>query len=294
MISVASLGNNLGTGTMTSPATSGGTSSTQVRYSPRNSAIESQIRRAGEQNEAYLNEAKSLYEPYVNAGVSSLDEYMKLLLGGVDGLKDDQNFQSMRDLAERKVMGNRAVSGLLRSGATASALDDAELNFANTYYGNRLNQLLQGVNEGHYGVTGTSSILEKLGGNATDLASALANIQMQREGNQATIDAARAQAGATTSAANKTSNATMAAGIIGAVASLFSDRRLKTDLKLVGKSHNGLNIYLGRYTKESGLDDGKQHLFLIAQEVMEVVPEAVILDESGYYKVNYGKALEAE
>lgn len=265
-----------------------------VRYSPRNSAIESQIRRAGEQNEAYLNEAKSLYEPYVNAGTSSLDEYMKLLLGGVDSLKDDQNFQSMRDLAERKVMGNRAVSGLLRSGATASALDDAELNFANNYYGNRLNQLLQGVNEGHYGVTGKSSILEKLGGNATDLASALANIQMQREGNQATIDAANAQAGATTSAANKTANSTMAAGIVGGVLSLFSDRRLKTDLKLVGKSHNGLNIYLGRYTKESGLDDGKQHLFLIAQEVLEVVPDAVWLDNSGYYKVNYGKALEVE
>lgn len=291
MISVASLGNNLGNATMnTGAGTMGG--STDVRYSPRNSAIESQIRRAGEQNEAYLNEAKSLYEPYVNAGVSSLDEYMKLLLGGVDGLKNDQNFQSMRDLAERKVMGNRAVSGLLRSGATASALDDAELNFANTYYGNRLNQLLQGVNEGHYGVTGKSSILEKLGGNATDLASALANIQMQREGNQATIDAARAQAGATTSAADKTAKSNMAAGIVGAIFSAISDRRAKTNLRLVGKSNNGLNIYLGRYTKESGLDDGKDHLFLIAQEVMDVVPEAVTVnEETGFLQVNYAKAL---
>lgn len=256
-------------------------------------SIESQIKRAGEQNKAYLEEAKALYEPYANAGMSSLDEYMKLLMGGVDSLSSDKNFKSMQDLAERKVMANRATSGLLRSGATASALDDALLNFANNYYGNRLNQLREGVGIGQYGVTGTSSILEKLGGNETDLASALANIQMQREANNATIQAARESGAATTSAARSKANSELVGGIIGGVISAFSDCRLKTDLQLVGKSNNGLNIYLGRYTKESGLDDGKQHLFLIAQEVMEVVPEAVTVDEAtGYYKVNYQKALE--
>ena len=178
-------------------------------------------------------------------------------------------------------------------------ISEALLNFANNYYGNRLNQLKEGVGVGQYGVTGTSSILEKLGGNETDLASALANIQMQREANNATIQAARESGAATTSAARSKANSELVGGIVGATISAlpalaaFSDRRLKTDLQLVGKSNNGLNIYLGRYTKESGLDDGKQHLFLIAQEVMEAVPEAVTVDEAtGYYKVNYQKALE--
>lgn len=259
--------------------------------------IESTLQRATAQQQEYLNEAKALYEPYRQAGAQSLDEYMKLLLGGVDSLSGDNNFRQMQDLAERKVMSNRATSGLLRSGATAAALDDTLLNFANNYYGNRLNQLQGGVQYGTYGTDAQSSILDKLGVSGTDLANAIANIQMQRESNDAMIRAAREQAGATTSAAKKAGrdnligSAIGALGTIGAAAAIFSDKRLKTDLKLVGKSHNGLNIYLGRYTKESGLDDGKQHLFLIAQEVKDVVPDAVVEDESGFLKVDYAKAL---
>ena len=84
-----------------------------------------------------------------------------------------------------------------------------------------------------------------------------------------------------------------ALGSAASMAVLLSDKRMKTDLRLVGKSDNGLNIYLGKYKPESGLDDGKYHLFLIAQEVKDVVPEAVIEDESGYLKVDYMKALTA-
>lgn len=262
-----------------------------------NNSIETGLQRASEQNAQYLNDAKALYEPYAQTGASSLDEYTRLLLGGIDGLSDDQNLQDMRNLGERKVMATRAVSGLLRSGATASALYDADLRFMNDYYGNRLNQLRTGVSIGENAISSQDSILQKLGVNATDLASALANIKMQRESNDAMIQAAQAQAGATTSAANKTAKSNMWGSIAGAVgtglaiAALASDRRLKTDLRLVGKSNNGLNIYLGRYTKESGLDDGKEHLFLIAQEVRDVVPEAVIEGEDGYLRVDYAKAL---
>lgn len=80
------------------------------------------------------------------------------------------------------------------------------------------------------------------------------------------------------------------AGTVGALA-VFSDERLKEDLILVGKANNGLNIYLGKYTKESGLDDGKVHLFLIAQEVQQIKPEAVKKHESGYLMVDYASAL---
>lgn len=80
------------------------------------------------------------------------------------------------------------------------------------------------------------------------------------------------------------------AGTVGALA-VFSDKRLKEELILVGKANNGLNIYLGKYTKESGLDDGKVHLFLIAQEVQQIKPEAVKKHESGYLMVDYASAL---
>ena len=146
--------------------------------------LKSGLERASEQQKGYLEEAKGLYQPYVQSGASSLDEYMKLLTGGIDSLQDDQNFQQLQNLAEKKVMANRAVSGLLRSGATASALDDTLLNFANTYYTNRLNQLGQGVALGQYGTSGSASLYEKLGANSIDLASALANLKMQDEANK--------------------------------------------------------------------------------------------------------------
>lgn len=258
-------------------------------------SLENKLRRAADQNAAYLEEAKALYEPYAETGAKSLDEYTKLLLGGVDGLSEDQNFQNLQNLAERKVMSNRAVSGLLRSGATASALDDTLLRFANDYYGSRLGQLKEGVGIGATATASKDALLQKLGGNTTDLASALANIQMQRESNDAMIKAAQAQAGATTSAAKAQGKSDMWGAIAGGLATgailALSDRRMKTDLRLVGKSENGLNIYLGKYKPESGLDDGKEHLFLIAQEVKDVVPEAVVEGDDGFLRVDYAKAL---
>lgn len=77
---------------------------------------------------------------------------------------------------------------------------------------------------------------------------------------------------------------------VGALA-IFSDERLKERLIPVGKSKTGLTIYLGRYTKESGLDDGKVHLFLIAQEVQRVRPNAVKIADNGYFQVDYAAAL---
>lgn len=156
--------------------------------------IESGLERAAMKANAYEREAQALYKPYTESGAASLDEYIKLLLGGVDSLSEDKNFQDMRNLAERQVMSNRAVSGLLRSGATSAALDDTLLKFANTYYDNRLNELKAGIGVGQFGVQGESSIYDKLGSNTTDLATALANIQMEREGNKASLEAANKSA----------------------------------------------------------------------------------------------------
>lgn len=177
--------------------------------------LKSGLERASEQQKGYLEEAKGLYQPYVQSGASSLNEYMKLLTGGVDALSGDQNFQALQNLAEKKVMANRAVSGLLRSGATASALDDTLLNFANTYYTNRLNQLGQGVSLGQYGVAGQTSIYDKLGTSATDLASAIANLKMQDEANRLYAQNAREQAEANKDAIENTGGLFGHGGFLG-------------------------------------------------------------------------------
>lgn len=81
-------------------------------------------------------------------------------------------------------------------------------------------------------------------------------------------------------------------GAVGSLAmagsALFSDKRLKENLKTVGKLNNGLKVYVGNYKKETGLDTTPQ-LFLLAQEVKKKHPEAVG-KKFGALTVNYKKA----
>ena len=77
----------------------------------------------------------------------------------------------------------------------------------------------------------------------------------------------------------------------GALAGLaFSDKRLKENLKPVGKLNNGLKVYVGNYKKETGLDTTPQ-LFLLAQEVQKKHPEAV-KKKFGALAVNYKQAVK--
>lgn len=75
---------------------------------------------------------------------------------------------------------------------------------------------------------------------------------------------------------------------LGAMA---SDRRLKENLTPVGFLDNGLVVYLGNYKEETGFDTRPQ-LFLIAQEVEELNPDAVIEQDDGYLAVNYEEAVK--
>lgn len=66
----------------------------------------------------------------------------------------------------------------------------------------------------------------------------------------------------------------------------YSDRRLKTDIKKVGKTDDGQNIYSYRYK-----GDRNMQLGLMAQEVEKAKPEAVSKDAFGFRRVDYTKAL---
>lgn len=66
----------------------------------------------------------------------------------------------------------------------------------------------------------------------------------------------------------------------------FSDRRLKKDIKKIGKTNDGQNLYSYKY---KGTD--VPQVGLMAQEVEKEYPDAVITTPSGYKAVNYDKAL---
>ena len=76
----------------------------------------------------------------------------------------------------------------------------------------------------------------------------------------------------------------------GAMLYSMSDRRLKTDIKKVGKLGSGLNVYTWKWNDESKdvISKNQPEIGVIAQEVQEVMPEAVVRGDHGYLMVNYG------
>ena len=74
----------------------------------------------------------------------------------------------------------------------------------------------------------------------------------------------------------------MAAGM--AKLGVFSDRRLKSDVQRIGvDERTGLPLYEFAYTAEPG----RRYIGVMADEVRERFPEAVLLDESGFMRVDY-------
>lgn len=76
-------------------------------------------------------------------------------------------------------------------------------------------------------------------------------------------------------------------GLASAGLGLFSDRRLKTDIKRVGQLDNGLSVYSYRYKGETETQIG-----LMADEVERAIPHAVNEDPSGFKRVRYDIAVE--
>lgn len=81
-------------------------------------------------------------------------------------------------------------------------------------------------------------------------------------------------------------------GILGGVApilgGLFSDIRLKEDIRRVGMTDDGLPVYTYRYKGQP-----ETHMGVMAQEVEQVKPEAVLEHPSGYKMVDYSQIGEA-
>lgn len=74
------------------------------------------------------------------------------------------------------------------------------------------------------------------------------------------------------------------------IAALFSDERLKTDIKEVGSTKEGQTIYTYKY-----IDNPiTTHMGVMAQETLKFHPEAVIKHPSGALMVNYDHILGAD
>jgi len=80
--------------------------------------------------------------------------------------------------------------------------------------------------------------------------------------------------------------ATAAAGSIGGAAAA-SDRRLKKDVQEIGKTESGLPLYLFRYLWDS--ENESPRIGVMAQDVLEVMPDAVLTRPDGFLMVDYAR-----
>ena len=77
----------------------------------------------------------------------------------------------------------------------------------------------------------------------------------------------------------------MVGGAIGAVGAYYSDMRLKENVSEIGKdAYTGLNLYHFSYINDP---DSTMYEGVMAQEVLNFMPEAVVLTEDGFYAVDY-------
>ena len=82
----------------------------------------------------------------------------------------------------------------------------------------------------------------------------------------------------------RTKSVTPSDGHFPAIMSVLSDIRVKRDIVSVGQLDSGIGLYRYRY-----LWNDQAYVGVMAQEVGEIVPDAVTSGEDGYLRVDYGR-----
>ena len=206
---------------------------------------------------------KNLFGGSIQQGVNATGNLASLLGVGGDPQQGLTNYLQMAGygpamkMMQQGVTGQGAASGLLNSGATAKALQDrgAEINqgFTNNYL-----QLLSG-----------------LGNQGLQAGGLLGNTGQRSESNSSGWSYGRDN--------SALGSIGQAIGGVAKIGSIFSDRRLKRDIKLEGRRDDGLNVYSYRY-----VGDKKRHVGVMADEVAVKRPDALGPVVGGYATVNYG------
>lgn len=153
---------------------------------------------------------------------------------------------AMRQMSQN-VTGQGAASGLLNSGSTAQALQTRGTELNQGFFNNYLQQL---------------SGLSGLGLQAGGLVANAGQKSQSQGGGPSTLGSI--------------------ASTVGGIASIFSDRRLKSDIKLLDRDPDGLGLYSFRYSGEPETQIG-----VMADEVENIRPWAIGPEKAGFKTVNY-------
>mgnify|MGYP001815426934 CR=1 FL=1 len=200
------------------------------------------------------NIGPAAYGNYNTASTAIGDE----LSGGWEGYKENRDFDFMRTLGLERTAGGQSGRGIFNSGATLKRLSEYDNSIHNQYYQDYMNNLFNQANLGTQGIS-------QIGG-----AGGYSSSRGQSSG---------------------TSSSTSTPGIGGALGAgigtfAASDRRLKENITKIGELENGLNVYSYTYVWSDEPTCG-----VMADEVAEVMPEALGPVAAGYQTLYYGKVL---
>lgn len=228
-----------------------------------------------------IDESKLTAMP-TNAGMTSQQAMLARLQPTLES-----NEEALRTRLANQGIGLGSTAYNREQNLAAQRANDLYLQAAAQGIGMDMNARQQGLNEQYQRMQQPLNLV-----NALKTGSQVQAPQFGSYAQQATtqgadmMGAANAQYGAALDSANATNawNQSMNQGLfkLGGAA-MMSDKRLKKNIKLVGKTDGGTNIYTYNYVW-----GGPTQMGVMAQEVEKDNPEAVI-DIAGYKAVNYSK-----
>ena len=230
-----------------------------------------------------------LMAPYVGAGEGALGQQQALIgLQGAEaqqqaigGFEQSPIFQAMTRQGEEAILQQASATGGLRGGNVQAALSQFRPQVLNALIEQQYNRLGGISTLGQASAAGQAS---QGVASASNIANLLANQGAAIAGGQiARGNVARQTFGDIMNIASSGAKAVGAMGGPAAAASMFSDRRLKKNIKQVGTRADGLGVYEFDYIWGGGRQVG-----LMAQEVQGVYPDAV-MEIDGFLAVDYSK-----
>jgi len=231
---------------------------------------------------------RELLKPYVEAGAPALAAQQAMLglstpeaeAAQIAAAERSPTFQAMLTKGEEALLQRASATGGLRGGNVQAALAQF-----------RPQLLAQELEQRYSRLGGLTSLGQQsaagVGTAGMETGSAIARLQAERGAALAggELGEAKAFSGILNLPAQVLGMQYGAGGKMGqpGLSNIFSDRRLKKNIKQIGTRPDGLNVYEFDY-----IWGGDRQVGLMAQEVQSVYPSAVS-ESGGYLMVDYSK-----
>jgi hypothetical protein len=245
-----------------------------------------------EEQRRQFDAVRELLKPYVDVGGPALQQQQNLIgLGGpeaqaaaIQALESGESFQAKVRQGEEALLQNVSATGGLRGGNIQGAL------------GQFRPAMLQAEIDRQYGrLAGLTTL-----GQQSAAGVGTAGIQTGARISALEGDIGSAQAGGALASGKALSGvfnlpsqflglqygyagSPGGAGTTPGLSGIFSDRRLKTNIERISTRPDGLGVYEFEY-----IWGGGKHIGLMAQEVLDIYPDAVG-SVGGYYTVDYSR-----